>query len=75
MKLIKDKAQFEARAAALEKFNAWEAQHPIEMRAQEALSLVGALYELIPSECRQRAFDPDGLGTMRQALSHLKGRS
>ena len=75
MKLIKDKAQFEARAAALNRFNTWEAQHPIEMRPQEALSVVGVLYKLIPSESRQRAFDPEGVRTMRQALSHLKGHS
>ena len=75
MKAIKDKAKFEARANARERFNAWEAQHPIEMRAEEALSGVGTLYELVPEQCRQRAFDPEGVGTMRQALSHLKGLS
>ena len=74
MKLLDDKAQFAARAAALQRFNDWEAKHPIKMSGEAALSGVGTLYELMPPEARQRPFDPSGVGKMHQALSHLKGR-
>jgi len=54
MKLIKDKTRFESRTAAPAHFNRWEAEHPIEMRPEEALSGPGAIYELIADESRQR---------------------
>lgn len=73
MKTLNDKAQLLARADALRRFNDWEARHPIRM-GEEALAGVGALYDLMPLESRHRVIDPRGLGTMRRALSHLKGR-
>jgi hypothetical protein len=75
MKYVDDKAIFAARAAALRRFNDWEAKHPIHMKGEEALSGVGALYELMPPEARQRPSDPSGIVKMHQALSHLKGRT
>ena len=74
MKTLNDKAQLLARADALRRFNDWEARHPIRMGEEEALAGVGALYGLMPLESRHRVIDPRGLGTMRRALSHLKGR-
>jgi hypothetical protein len=71
----KDKAQVEARAAALARFNRWEAEHPIEMPILQAISGVGTLYELIPLESRHLDIDPHGVKTMHQALAHLKGLS
>jgi hypothetical protein len=70
-----DKVQILARAAALRRFNDWEARHPIEMGEQEALAAIGAVYELVPHESRRRAIDPSGVGAMRKALCHLKGGS
>ena len=73
MKSYGDKNLYLARAAALRRFNNWEANHPIEMDVEEALAGVGALYELIPLESRHREIDPSGPRAMQQALAHLKG--
>lgn len=67
------KKLFAARTAGFRRFNAWEQKHPIEMDAREALAAVGKLYELMPIESRHRVFDPNGVTTMRRALSRLKG--
>ena len=67
------KKRFAARSDAFRRFNAWEQKHPIEMAANEAIAAVGNLYELIPIESRHRAFDPQGVATLRCALSRLKG--
>ncbi len=75
MKPVNDKTRLSDRSAALRRFNKWEARHPIEMRVNDALAGVGTLYELMPIESRKRVVDPRGLCKMREALSHLKGRS
>jgi hypothetical protein len=67
------KKHFAARSAAFRRFNAWEQKHPVEMGAREALAAVGKLYELMPIESRHRVFDPNGVTTMRRALSRLEG--
>jgi len=69
------KEQLLARAARLRRFNAWEAQHHPKLDGAAAIAGIGFLYDLIPSAYRSRPFDPQGLCTMRQALSHLKGNS
>lgn len=72
---MKSAKQLLARAEKLCRFNAWEREHPLELDEAAAIASVGFLYELIPADFRKRPFDPDGLCTMRQALSHLKGSS
>jgi hypothetical protein len=39
----------------MERYNAWEAAHPVVMTPQEAIAAVSALYELLPAEARQPA--------------------
>jgi hypothetical protein len=73
MKSTTVKMQLLERAERLRRFNAWEAQHPLKLDGAAAIAAVGALYELIPADFRKRPFDPEGLCTMRRALSHLKG--
>jgi hypothetical protein len=75
MKSTTVKLELLARAERLRRFNAWEARHPMELDGAAAIAAVGALYELIPADFRKRPFDPQGLCTIRQALSHLKGSS
>jgi hypothetical protein len=69
------RAQLLTRAKSLRRFNDWEARHPIELGAKEAVAVVGAVYSLMPIESRKRSVDPSGAGTMRKALSHLAGDS
>jgi hypothetical protein len=66
------KSRLEAHLTALGRYNAWEALHPMEMGPAEAISGVGALYELIPRESRSRAFDPSGPIAMHRSLAHMK---
>ena len=72
MKSDNVKTQLLARAERLRRFNAWEAQHPLELDEGAAIEAIGALYELIPAASRRRPFDSKGLSAMRQALSYLK---
>jgi hypothetical protein len=67
------KKRFAARSDAFRRFNTWEQKHAIELGANEAIAAVGNLYELIPIESRHRAFDAQGVATLRRALSRLKG--
>jgi hypothetical protein len=50
-----------ARAAALDRFARWEAEHPARVAAAVAIGAVTALYELLPPGSRRRAPDPSGV--------------
>ena len=60
------------RAAGLKRFAEWETEHPVEMSPAQALAGIGALYELMPAEFRERKFDPEGITAMRKALALLE---
>ena len=70
--IIRDKKRYLDHFAAVRKFNEWEKSHPLNMNAQDALTSIGALYDLMPSESKKRPVDVSGLRMMRKALSCLK---
>jgi hypothetical protein len=49
------------REVALERFAAWEADHPARLAPDAALAAVAALYDLLPAATRRRAPDPSGV--------------
>lgn len=63
-----------ARTAALERFAAWEADHPPRQSSAQALEGIGFLYELLPPEARARPVDPSGVMKLHRALALLPPR-
>ncbi len=60
------------RSVGFKRFSEWEHRNPPELSAAQALAGIGALYELIPAEFRERKFDPEGITAMRKALALLE---
>jgi hypothetical protein len=67
----KYKSQLSSRKAGFKRFSEWEHRNPPELSAAQALAGIGALYELMPAEFRERKFDPEGIAAMRKALTVL----
>jgi hypothetical protein len=64
--------QIRARAAALQRFSAWEREHPATLSAEVALAGIAWLYELLPLPARARPVDTSGVAAMHAALSVLR---
>lgn len=58
-----------ARAAALQRFDRWEASHPASLPAAAAIAGIAALYELLPAESRSRPPDPGGVRTFHALMA------
>jgi len=56
---------------ALERFSAWEAQHPRAPTPEAAVGGIGYLYDLLPVEARRRPVDTRGVQALHRALSVL----
>jgi hypothetical protein len=63
-----------ARAAALDRFAAWERRHPLTTSAEVALEGVAMMYDFLPASARIRAIDTSGVSALHRALSVLARR-
>jgi hypothetical protein len=54
-------------------FNRWEAVHPEELSAADAIRRISEIYEMLPEEARKKdlAAKVEGIRKMRKALSVL----
>lgn len=68
----KDRLAFHLQA--LEKYNAWESEHPQMLSPTVALASIGYLYQLMPTEAKQRDLNVGGIIRMRNILSKLKSK-
>jgi len=69
----KDRLAFHLQA--LEKYNAWESEHPQMLSPAAALASIGYLYQLMPNEAKQRDFNATGIIRMRNIFSKLKSNT
>ena len=66
-------ARLRERAAALERYEAWDRAHRDPLEPAAAIAAVGSLYRLFPEAARRREDDPEfeGVGRMLAALARL----
>ncbi len=68
----KDRLAFHLQA--LEKYNEWEREHSQMLSPTVALASIGYLYQLMPTEAKQRDLNVGGIIRMRNILSKLKSK-
>jgi hypothetical protein len=59
------------RAAALDRYAAWEAAHPTRLVPAEAVEALGALLDMMPRDVRERPVDTTGIARLHAALTRL----
>lgn len=69
-----DRTAMAARAAALARFNEWEARQSSTLSAADAVAGIGFLYDQLPPESRTRPVDVSGIQAMHRALAVLSRR-
>jgi hypothetical protein len=74
MKKANSRKELLAHLASLRRFNAWEAEHSVPIKRDKVISMIGAIYELLPPASRRRAVNTEGLQELHRALSYLRAR-
>jgi hypothetical protein len=71
---MRRKRRFRSHIKSLELFAEWESDHPQLLRPSAVIACIGYLYQLIPSESRQRDLDMTEIINIRNIFSKLKSR-
>ncbi len=69
-----DRTAMTARAAALARFNEWEARQRSTLSAADAVAGIGFLYDQLPAAARTRPVDVSGIRALHRALAMLSLR-